>query len=168
MEGTPNVTNWDAEDGYINNNDSESDRGYLKGYPSRIFGAGHRAGLTASIRLYEKDFDVGFRCNPILGFKVLLHNPVDVPQFSEKFFLMPLNHEMLVAIKPNMISTSEGLRDYDPNRRGCYFKGERQLRFFTIYSQKNCEIECVSNFTEGICGCVKFSFPSNKVIKAIL
>lgn len=56
--------------------------------------------------------------------------------------------------------TSSGLRDYyTPQVRGCYFRSERQLRFFKLYSQKKCEMECLSNFTRDECGCVQFYMP---------
>lgn len=56
--------------------------------------------------------------------------------------------------------TSRGLRGiYTPQVRGCYFRSERQLRFFKLYSQKKCEMECLSNFTHDECGCVQFYMP---------
>lgn len=45
-------------------------------------------------------------------------------------------------------------------RRQCFFDTERQLRFFKIYTQRNCELECLANFTVKTCGCAKFSMPS--------
>lgn len=44
-------------------------------------------------------------------------------------------------------------------RRKCYFDSERQLRFLKVYTQRNCELECLSNATLKTCGCVKFSLP---------
>lgn len=41
-----------------------------------------------------------------------------------------------------------------------FFSTERQLRFFRTYTQYNCEAECLANFTQIQCGCVKFSMPS--------
>lgn len=43
--------------------------------------------------------------------------------------------------------------------RQCYFNGERYLRFFQVYTQQNCELECLANYTMAKCGCVKFSMP---------
>jgi hypothetical protein len=55
-----------------------------------------------------------------------------------------------VSVKPNMITTSDGLIGYAPNRRQCYFNDERQLKFFKVYTQSNCELECLANFTLGM------------------
>lgn len=66
---------------------------------------------------------------------------------------------MLISIRPKIITTSDGLKHYEPHRRQCYFQRERRLRYFNTYSQTNCELECLANFTLSECGCVKFSMP---------
>lgn len=43
--------------------------------------------------------------------------------------------------------------------RQCFFNDERYLRYFKVYTQQNCELECLANFTLATCGCVKFSMP---------
>lgn len=58
-----------------------------------------------------------------------------------------------------MITTSDGLKHYLPNRRQCFFNKERFLRYFKVYTQQNCELECLANYTMQQCGCVKFSMP---------
>lgn len=149
-----NATYWSLEDGY---DDANADPDT---YPFRVFGAGARAGLFALLRLYEQDLEYLCR-GPVQGFKILLHTPGEVPQVSKHYFRVPLLQEVLVSVKPNMITTSEGLRHYEPNRRQCFFNSERELRFFKVYTQRNCELECLANFTKTECGCVKFSMPSN-------
>lgn len=52
-----------------------------------------------------------------------------------------------MSVKPNMITTSKGLVGYAPDRRQCYFNNERSLQFFKLYTQGNCKIECIANFT---------------------
>ena len=87
---------------------------------------------------------------PVQGFKILLHTPGEIPRVSKQYFRVPLNQEVVVSVKPNMITTSEGLIGYAPNRRQCYFNDERQLKFFKVYTQSNCELECLANFTLGM------------------
>lgn len=155
VTGNKNATSWNLEDGYNN-----SDRNVTETYPHRVFGAGARVGLFALLRLFEQDLEYICR-GPVQGFKVLLHTPGEIPQVSRHYFRVPLLQEVLVSVKPNMITTSDGLRHYEPNRRQCYFDSERKLKFFKVYTQRNCELECLSNFTQAQCGCVKFSLPSN-------
>jgi hypothetical protein len=52
-----------------------------------------------------------------------------MPQVSKQYFRMPLNQEVLVAIKPQMMTTSEGLRHYSPNRsfENIFFKSSKKL-----------------------------------------
>lgn len=44
-------------------------------------------------------------------------------------------------------------------RRGCYFNSERQLQFFKIYTETNCWLECLTNFTLFYCGCTFYYMP---------
>ena len=128
-------------------------------YPWQSYGAGLRGGLTALIRLYEQDSEYLCR-GPVMGFKVLLHLPSDTPQIANHYFRVPLSKETFVTISPKVVRTAESLIGYQPDVRGCYYDSERPLRFFNEYSQRNCEFECLANFTLKTCGCVKFSMPS--------
>lgn len=153
VDDNEEAKHWNLEDGYDDSVVTEGEQ-----YPYRVFGAGARAGLFVLLRLYEKDLEYLCR-GPVQGFKILLHTPGEIPQVSKHYFRVPLLQEVLVSVKPNMITTSDGLRHYEPNRRQCYFNSERQLRFFKVYTQRNCELECLSNYTRNYCGCVKFSLP---------
>ncbi|CRK87601.1 CLUMA_CG001397, isoform A [Clunio marinus] len=141
---------WTLEDGYSTIDPST--------YPRRVLGPGARAGLNIVLKLTEPDLDYICR-GPVQGFKILLHTPGEIPRVSKQYFRVPLRQEVVVSVKPNMITTSEGLADYAPERRQCYFNNERNLKFFKVYTQSNCELECLANFTLGKCGCVKFSMP---------
>ncbi|XP_065086994.1 pickpocket protein 28-like [Ochlerotatus camptorhynchus] len=144
-------TQWTLESGYRDDADIDT-------YPVRVLGAGARAGLNILLRLYEYDLDYICR-GPVQGFKVLLHTSGEYPQVSKQYFRVPLHQEVIISVKPEMITTSEGLRDYAPHRRQCYFNYERWLKFFKVYTQQNCELECITNYTRLACGCVKFSMP---------
>lgn len=95
-----------------------------------------------------------------------MHTPGDVAQVSKQYFRIPFDQEVLISIRPKIITTSDGLKHYEPNRRQCYFQKERALRYFNIYSQSNCELECLANFTLSKCGCVKFSMPRKHFFRA--
>lgn len=143
-------SNWSLEEGY---GSKEIDT-----YPRRVLGSGARAGFNIVLVLNHTNLD--FVCRgPVQGFKFLLHTPGEIPRVSKHYFRVPLKQEVLVSIKPNMMTTSPGLRDYSPHRRQCYFNEERRLKYFQVYTQNNCELECLSNYTLTKCGCVKFSMP---------
>lgn len=92
--------------------------------------------------------------------QIHLHTPGEMPQISKQYFRVPLNQEVIVSVKPNVMTTAEGLIQYAPSRRQCFFNKERDLKYFKIYTQKNCELECLSNYTVKMCNCTKFSMPS--------
>lgn len=95
-----------------------------------------------------------------LGFTVILTAPGETVITMRNSFRVSVLEDIRIAIKPKYITTSDGLRSYEPNKRQCFFSGERKLHFFKIYSKNHCESECLSNFTKNYCGCVKFSMPS--------
>lgn len=98
---------WDIERGYS----PEASQTY----PLRVLSAGARAGLAILLPMYKYDLDYICR-GPVQGFKIHLHSPGELPRVSKQYFRVPLNQEVIVAVKPNMMTTSEGLRGYNPNR----------------------------------------------------
>uniref|UniRef100_A0A182PBQ5 Pickpocket n=1 Tax=Anopheles epiroticus TaxID=199890 RepID=A0A182PBQ5_9DIPT len=150
---------WSLEKGYAENTDLDT-------YPVRVLGAGARAGLNVLLFLYEQDTDFICRVSaagPVQGFKILLHTSSEYPQVSKQYYRVPLSQEVIISVKPQMITTSDGLRDYTPERRQCFFNHERHLKYFKVYTQQNCELECITNFTLHKCGCVKFSMPRDNL-----
>lgn len=89
----------------------------------------------------------------------MLHNPAETPRVGMQYFRAPLNQEVVVAVKPDMMTTSDGLKAYDPHRRQCYFPKERYLAFYQSYTQQNCQVECLTNYTRNKCGCVAYHMP---------
>jgi acid-sensing ion channel, other len=144
--------------------------------PRRVTGAGNEFSLELTLELCEENFDYlcrgasqGFKvsrhwqCQAFETqhfFQILLHNPDEAPQLKYNYYRVPLKKEILIAIRPQMLTTSEGLRSYPPEKRQCYFSMEKKLQFFDIYTERNCKMECMANFTLQQCGCVKFYMPS--------
>lgn len=105
--------------------------------------------------------DVDYLCGGASqGFRISFHAPNERPQIWRNYFHVSPGRSALFTINPNLMITSPNVRIYSPEIRQCYFKYERKLRFFKEYTQKNCESECMSNFTQFECGCVRFSMPS--------
>lgn len=152
MKNNPNVTQ--TIDGYsFTVKESE--------YPYRVFGSSSRDVL--SIILGTKVDDTNEFCSESAhGFRILLHRPSALPQLPDEFIFIPIDHDVYISVKPSMMTTSKGLLDYSSEERGCFFDWERPLRFFRLYNQENCELECLTNATMDACGCVKFSMPSKR------
>ncbi|XP_020812876.1 pickpocket protein 28 isoform X2 [Drosophila serrata] len=144
---------WTLESGYAHSSDVET-------FPARVLSAGARSGIFLALQSFKQEVDYACR-GPVQGFKVLLHAPDDVPQVSKQFVRIPMGKEVLIAVKPSMITMSSGIAEYHPLRRQCFLSQERSLRFFKVYTESNCQLECLANFTLTKCGCVKFSMPRN-------
>ncbi|XP_031639854.1 uncharacterized protein LOC116351846 [Contarinia nasturtii] len=126
-----NISHWSLE------NDDEINK---NAYPIRIFNFRSDASLRMELYLGDNEF---YSCS-LKG----------KPAFAYLFICRAK------CLKATMITKSEGLRYYSPEQRQCFFNSDRQLRFYKIYTQNNCESECLANFTRTMCGCVKFSMPS--------
>lgn len=94
-----------------------------------------------------------------IKFYVFAH-PGDILYENDVSIRVPFSEEIHISIKPTLTTTSDGLRSYPIESRQCFFNSERQLKFFKFYSQNNCKIECLANYTLQKCDCVKFNMPS--------
>lgn len=81
-------------------------------YPYRVHSSGLRGGLSVLLRLYDYNFDYLCR-GPVVGFKVLLHPPDELPQISKHYFRVPLNTETRVTVRPVVTTASKDLLSYD-------------------------------------------------------
>jgi acid-sensing ion channel, other len=158
----------DFEENGDNSDDWTISEGFKKAesetYPRRVLGSGTRASLVVVLRQTKAYMDQLCR-GAVQGFKVLLHSPNEIPKVATNYFSIPLSQEVIFSVKPSMMTTSPKLQSYDPEIRQCFFEDEKKLQFFKLYTQSNCEIECLANFTLKTCGCVKFSMPRENETK---
>lgn len=157
MKNNPNATDhWNVENGYMHS----ANQG-VRAYPYRVFGCGLRDAILVILGITLDDSQQ--ICSIVApGFRISLHSPDKLPNLPDEFIHIPVEQDIFISVKPMMITTSNGLRRYSPEKRGCFFTTERKLRFFRIYNQQNCENECLANFTKAHCGCVRFSMPRKK------
>jgi len=78
-----------------------------------------------------------------------------------------MGRETNVVLTPRLVATDGVTRTMAPEARECFFHGERRLRFYKIYTQKNCRAECLANVTLRACGCVAFHMPRTKKFENI-
>ncbi|KAK4874126.1 hypothetical protein RN001_013486 [Aquatica leii] len=130
-------SDWNTEDGYYDISHK---------YPRRTSMTGTNGGFEVIFKSIVKDV-------------IMIHHPGETPRFHQHYFWLPLDQLVSVAIKPNMITTYADLKLYKPKDRLCYFQDEIYLRYFKIYNQQNCMLECLTNYTLDRCGCVSFYMP---------
>lgn len=141
---------WTMQSGYKSNSP--------EAYPNRVWDSG----VNGALKIYLKrtaDESIDNSTQSLNGFKVLLHTPGEIPRLTKKYFRVSMKKHFLVSIRPQMITTSKGLDSYDPQKRQCFLYQEKKMKFFKIYTQSNCQLECLTNFTIKKCDCVHFSMP---------
>lgn len=156
VKNNPNITNWSWDKGYKNQS-NEND------YPFHVTEFGVGSGLKISFATYKRDHIR--QCNFYQpGLRLILTTPGETTLMATfSMQIAPLEH-VLIPIEPVLTITSERLRSYTPNQRGCFFNNERRLRFFRTYTRYNCQFECLANQTKSICGCVRYAMPSIKLL----
>lgn len=102
------------------------------------------------------------------GDALTVHPPDELPMMlpKENIFEFGNSRSLEVLITPSVIRSDENLRSLAPTDRSCYFEGEKNLRFFKIYTKQNCLIDCFSNLMRQTCDCVPFDVvrePDTKV-----
>jgi acid-sensing ion channel, other len=90
------------------------------------------------------------------GVNYLIHNPFEMFSRDSKLHQTIANHSITVYLNPVKTIIDEALETYEPQRRGCYLKGEKLLKFFKIFTKNNCRSECLANKTLAVCGCAQF------------
>ena len=118
----------------------------------------------------------------LTGISIMLHAPDEIQSIMKLYSNVAIGSNVMISIRPQVTKLSDELHNMKPEmlvshkifcvswheirkifRRNCYFKNERYLRFFKIYTRNNCEMECWANLTLKNCGCVWFYMPSNNL-----
>ncbi|XP_063697998.1 pickpocket protein 28-like [Culicoides brevitarsis] len=103
--------------------------------------------LHVRTRAYEDFTDP--TCDP--DFLVFIHNPYEIPwdrQTNGHLIEVDEFVKNVLTVEPYVVRTDENLKNtFTPEERDCYFEDERPLKFFKRYSQRNCELECVTNIS---------------------
>ncbi|XP_044758990.1 pickpocket protein 28-like [Coccinella septempunctata] len=130
----------------------------LETYPRRALLSGGLNSLEITMGHVEDDID--YECNGAeQGYKVLLHIPSRIARPALDYMLVPFNKATTITVIPEMMSTSSRVKKYNSETRNCFFPGEKDLRFFKVYTKTSCDMECLSNYTLNFCGCVAFWMP---------
>lgn len=126
-------------------------------YPYRVLSGSE--GLRVDLRVFEKDID--YLCGgQVQSFKILLHSAGEVPQMKKYYYRIPLDHDIVMAVRPNIMNTTESLiKDYDPKKRKCVADNEHFLYIFNKYTQRNCQLNELSWRTMSKCKCATFAMP---------
>lgn len=102
-------------------------------YPRRVLIGSE--GLRFQLNLPTKDKD--YVCSgPVQSFKIQLHSSADHPQMHQYFYRIPMQHDIVMAVHPNIMnSTDQLIQNYDKERRQCIDaeKDKRELLYGFSY-----------------------------------
>jgi Amiloride-sensitive sodium channel len=104
---------------------------------------------------------------PFDGYRVVVHNNDEFSSYSGRQFIHVQEHFTDVEIKPEVHLIDESVRKMSIVKRNCYLSHEKSLKFFKIYTKKNCEQECLSSMMRNECGCVAFFVISKRRLELI-
>ncbi|XP_053685967.1 pickpocket protein 28-like [Sabethes cyaneus] len=130
--------NWSLQNGY-------ADYGlFLKYYPRPAVDLSEKYRLR--LKLHFNQTSGNSSCPSLSAVTVYLHNPVDFPYKAKSAMFVEPGQKVDVSIKPLVKLSPNVLKYYPAESAKCYFEGQRKLRFFKIYTQENCELECRTNY----------------------
>jgi acid-sensing ion channel, other len=88
----------------------------------------------------------------------LVHSPFELPGSYDLNDMIRYyyGYNIVVLITPEIIKTDPDMKSYDPIERGCYFQGEKELKFFKVYTRRNCEMECYASILIYQINCVSY------------
>lgn len=95
-----------------------------------------------------------------LFLQVSLHSPIRIPSLDQQYVLVSMDRSVLGGIVPHVLFLTKGFAAIPVNKRKCLDFEEKSLKFFKLYTRTNCYLECLTNYTLSVCGCVKFHMPS--------
>ncbi|XP_050421683.1 pickpocket protein 28-like isoform X3 [Adelges cooleyi] len=93
------------------------------------------------------------------GFVLIMHNPADAPISLQPTAYISGNRRVAVSSIISIWPTAPTIHAWSPKSRNCYFQHEKPLRYFKVYTENNCDIECRINNTIKRCGCSAYYHP---------
>lgn len=127
-------------------------------YLHRVHGTGLHFSLIVGLKMNNRDVD-DLCSGPTKGFKIISHSPFESLDLAKKIFFLAPGQAVYSTVSPHLVRTTKSAQQYRSDIRQCLLNSERNLRFYKYYTKRNCEVECLSNYTLAKCGCVHFSMP---------
>jgi hypothetical protein len=144
--GVGNSFNLAEDSSLLNLNPTSTDFRYSYGddttKPTRPWSTGAQTGNKFKMKALEETSRewIFSMCRPP---SFIVHSPFELP-IGKKLTQFSYNQLINVWITPEIIEAEDDLRSFDLEERKCYFEDERSLKYFKVYTQKNCEMECLS------------------------
>ncbi|XP_066996104.2 pickpocket protein 28-like [Anabrus simplex] len=146
------TVDWTPESGYPANS-------VIGSVPFRPRGPGAHLGLRVVLDAQIDEYFCSSTAS--IGYKLLLHSPVETPKIAQTGNFLTPGEEIRVSIRPSITNSTPQLRYIPKSKRQCVFSSEVYLKFYRTYTQRNCALECEANYTLEICKCVLSYMPKD-------
>jgi acid-sensing ion channel, other len=93
---------------------------------------------------------------PLALMRVIVHSPFEMPSYMGQEFFHTSVRISSVIVEPEIQMIDESLHSLSPNKRNCLLPNEKALKYFKVYTRRNCEQECLSEMIYRSCRCVPF------------
>lgn len=122
-----------------------------------------QAGLTIVLQKSSLNPDDWKKC---FEKTLVIHPSTVLPSSFKRSDFRKIQYGMTydVEITPEITQSDKDLRNIKPAKRLCYFEGEKKLKYFKFYTQRNCELECLSRYTLWACDCVAWYMIRNSTM----
>lgn len=127
-------------------------------YPRRVYVGSE--GLRFELILNRKDKD--FVCSgPVQSFKIQISSSDDQPHMHRNFYRIPMLHDIVMSVHPNIMNSNEQLDSIELEKRQCanVKKDNRQLHTLKKYTQRNCQLDELLYRQNDSCNCVAYWIP---------
>jgi hypothetical protein len=114
----------------------------VPGYPNYPWSTSVRDSSELRVELHRVEMHFALTLNYFS-----LHGANELP-IGVKFNPLQYENAYDVIITPVITKTDKKLRKVSADKRRCYFQGEKRLKFFKIYTERNCEMECMTSVGE--------------------
>lgn len=121
-------------------------------------GIGESLGLSLILDVESEEYYCS--ASDSIGFKILLHNPLEVPNMREIGLLLSPGRETKIRIQPEKVESEKYLRFISKYSRKCLFENEERLEMYNEYTQRNCGVECGAAEILETCGCLPHYVPN--------
>jgi Amiloride-sensitive sodium channel len=103
-----------------------------------------------------RDYSDSNPFEPFDGYRIIIHNNDELPSYSGYQLYHMDFFETKVSIVPEINLLDNDVKALNLGRRNCFLPHEKSLKYFKVYTKKNCEQECLSSMMKEACDCTQF------------
>lgn len=97
--------------------------------------------------------------------QIIMHLPNEIVAPFHTRITIRETEATIQGLTAEIKHVDRSLQSFTPTQRGCFFDGEKSLKYFKSYTKSNCELECLINITISFCGCSHYLLPRTDDLK---